>query len=138
MIRFCDQRSIHLINVRNKKLKNYSFKKSFPHANPYKDGMPGPEIATGYSSCWGSKYHSSNHFFKTWKNGAFFWGYLRQICSDLVRVKRRVLSGKSPLRFLSMKIDRTPLRTSIITSRSFYFFYRREKIEIMKIYKNRF
>ena len=38
--------------------------------------------------------------------------YLRQICSVLVRVKRRVLSGMSIFRISSMKNDRTtPLKT---------------------------
>ena len=38
-------------------------------------------------------------------------GYLRQICSVLVRVKRRVLPGMSTFRIWNMKIDRTtPLR----------------------------
>ena len=38
-------------------------------------------------------------------------GYLRQICSVLVRVKRRVLPGMSTFRISNMKNDRsTPLR----------------------------
>ena len=61
-------------------------------------------------SCSASKYHSPKRFFKTWKNGAIGWGYLRQICSVLVRVKRRVLSGMRTFRISSMKIDRnTPV-----------------------------
>ena len=42
-------------------------------------------------------------------------GYLSQICSVLVRVKRRVLSGMSTFRISSMKNDRsTPLKQSCI------------------------
>ena len=63
-------------------------------------------------SCSASKYHSPKRFFKTWKNGAIGWGYLRQICSVLVRVKRRVLSGIRTFRIPNMKNDRTtPLRS---------------------------
>ena len=46
-------------------------------------------------------------------SGDVTWGcgYLRQICSVLVRVKRRVLPGMSTFRISNMKIDRTtPLR----------------------------
>ena len=62
------------------------------------------------TSCSASQYHSPMRFFKTWKNGAIGWGYLRQICSVWVRVKRRVLSGMRTFRISSMKNDRsTPL-----------------------------
>ena len=48
-------------------------------------------------------------------SGDVTWGcgYLRQICSVLVRVKRRVLPGMSTFRISNMKIDRTtPLRNN--------------------------
>ena len=59
------------------------------------------------TTCSASQYHSSKRFFKTWKNGAIGWGYLRKICSVWVRVKRRVLSGMSKFSISSMKNDRT-------------------------------